>query len=66
VAPVFGDLYAAAGGLEALGHPLTTPFPYRGGQVQIFQLGALHQDSNGQARLRDPLTAAQPVKAARP
>jgi thymidylate kinase len=66
VDPVFGDLYAEAGGLEALGHPLTAPFPYRGGHVQIFQLGALYQDSNGQARLWDPLTAALPGTAARP
>jgi hypothetical protein len=66
VDPVFGDLYAEAGGLEALGHPLTAPFPYRRGQVQIFQLGALHQDGNGLARLWDPLTAALPGTAARP
>jgi thymidylate kinase len=66
VDPVFGDLYAEAGGLEALGHPLTTPYPYRGGQVQMFQLGALYQDRSGQARLWDPLTAALPGTAARP
>jgi len=66
VDPVFGDLYAEAGGLEALGHPLTAPYPYRGGKVQMFQLGALYQDRNRQARLWDPLTAALPGTAARP
>ena len=62
VSPIFAGLYAAAGGLEALGHPLTAPFPYRGGQVQLFQLGALHQDGAGRARLWDP--AAAPTQTA--
>ncbi|MGH3124239.1 MAG: hypothetical protein ACRDOI_05650 [Trebonia sp.] len=66
VAPVFAGLYADVGGLEALGHPLTTPFPYRGGHVQLFQLGALHQDRAGCARLWDPVTAAVPQPAALP
>lgn len=66
VDPVFGDLYADAGGLEALGHPLTTAYPYRGGHVQMFQLGALYQDGSGQARLWDPIAAARPGTAARP
>jgi thymidylate kinase len=62
-APVFAGLYAQAGGLEALGHPLTAPFPYRGGQVQLFQLGALHHDSTGRTRIWDPL-AVQPETTA--
>jgi thymidylate kinase len=65
VAPVFAALYAEAGGLEALGHPLTAPYPYRAGRLQLFQLGALHQDSSGQARLWNPVTAALPGTEAR-
>lgn len=63
VDPMFARLYAEAGGLEALGHPLTAPFPYRDGLVQLCQLGALHRDGAGQARLWDP--ASLPDMAAR-
>jgi hypothetical protein len=65
VAPVFAALYAEAGGMEALGHPLTAPFPYRGGHVQLFQLGALHHDGADRARIWDPATATLPETAAR-
>lgn len=64
VAPDFAGLYAQAGGLEALGHPVTGPYPYRGGRVQLCQLGAMTQGPSSGLRLWDP-AAGLPETAAR-
>lgn len=51
----FTDAYTQLGGLEALGHPFTQAIDYRGGTVQLCQLGALHRDPAGHTRLWNPL-----------
>jgi thymidylate kinase len=62
--PSFASLYEQAGGLEALGHPVTGLYPYRGGQMQLCQLGAMARDPSGGTRLWDP-AASLPETAAR-
>lgn len=52
----FADAYTQLGGLEALGHPFTGPLAYRGGTVQLCQLGALQRDPADHTRLWNPLT----------
>ncbi|MEU8868806.1 hypothetical protein [Streptomyces umbrinus] len=51
----FTDAYNQLGGLEALGHPSTPAIAHRGDTVQLCQLGALHRDPAGHARLWNPL-----------
>ena len=60
----FTDLYEELGGLETFGHPLTSPFPHRGGHVQLCQLGALHRDAAGDVRLWDLLAGRSSDTAA--
>jgi len=51
--PGFTDLYEQLGGLEALGHPITPRLDWRGGHIQMCQLGTLHQA--GVSHLWNPL-----------
>lgn len=40
--PAVAAAYAAAGGVAALGRPVSALLPYRGGHLQLFELAALH------------------------
>ncbi|GAB2833401.1 hypothetical protein GCM10022221_35360 [Actinocorallia aurea] len=53
------DVYAALGGLDILGHPVTDLLPWRGGHVQICQLGTLHRPPSGPAGLWNPAAATE-------